>query len=544
MLRIALKIVLCLVLGLGSLFWGLSSMDAVLAYRPVLDQTPPQAGDPVGGNSRGQVVIVLIDALRADTAADPTVMPVLAQLRSQGASAVMHSRLPSYSTPSYGVLLTGAWPEMSGGMAFNPEVPQDITPITQDTIFKAAQRYGLKTAASAYVYFQGLLGDSADAGFYTEGEDDAADREVLSRALEWIESGEYNLILIHIDQVDHAGHHEGGPLSPGWDAAALRADAMLAEIAAKLDFSRDHLLVISDHGQVDPGGHGGPEAEAVTEPFVLVGAHVVPGQYGDIQEVDVAPTVAVLLGTNILASAQGEPRSEMLSLDPQAAARLPGLVRSQQEQLVTRYTQAIGQPVAEDALAAAQNVSDFQRLLAQAQETRKTSERLPRAVMAAVLWVGILILVRPWRWIGRRVWLAALLAFGIQYLRIAIDPSRTFSYSTLGGASDLIMLGVTGALPGLLLAGLVLALRKGWRSWTRRQAAEAALDLGLTVGMLILLPLLAEFVLDGLLPTWTLPDFILHFFFVLSAIQILMTLLFAPLLAGAAAFLIRKASQS
>jgi hypothetical protein len=52
---------------------------------------------------------------------------------------------------------------------------------------------------------------------------------VIDAALPWL-SEDYQLVLIHIDQVDYAGHHEGGVRSSNWDAAASRADALLAEI--------------------------------------------------------------------------------------------------------------------------------------------------------------------------------------------------------------------------------------------------------------------------------------------------------------------------
>jgi len=51
------------------------------------------------------------------------------------------------------------------------------------------------------------------------------------------------LVLIHLDQVDHAGHHEGGPNSPAWDEAAARVDSMIGQIAGELDFSQDTLVV-------------------------------------------------------------------------------------------------------------------------------------------------------------------------------------------------------------------------------------------------------------------------------------------------------------
>ena len=93
-----------------------------------------------------------------------------------------------------------------------------------------------------------------------------------------------------------------------------RVDDHLREIAATLDFGRDTLLVVSDHGQIDRGGHGGQDPIALVEPFVLVGAGVKPGSYGDVNQVDVAPTLAVLLGANIPATAQGRVRTEMLAL--------------------------------------------------------------------------------------------------------------------------------------------------------------------------------------------------------------------------------------
>ena len=129
-------------------------------------------------------------------------------------------------------------------------------------------------------------------------------------------------MLIHIDQVDYAGHHEGGPVDPRWDAAARRADDLLAEIAATLDLSKDTLFVASDHGQIDRGGHGGQDPITLVEPWVLAGAGVQPGRYGDVEQVDVAPTLAALLGVNIPASAQGRVRTEMLALAPEQTAAI------------------------------------------------------------------------------------------------------------------------------------------------------------------------------------------------------------------------------
>ena len=49
----------------------------------------------------------------------------------------------------------------------------------------------------------------------------------MNAALPWLENNEAQFVLIHIDQVDYAGHHEGGAQSSNWDARChtIRRDA-------------------------------------------------------------------------------------------------------------------------------------------------------------------------------------------------------------------------------------------------------------------------------------------------------------------------------
>ena len=225
----------CILLAAGG-YWGATALiDSLYAYRSPLQHTPPAPGAPLGRPLTRRVVFVLIDALREDTARQAGVMPFLNELRARGARAAMHSRPPSYSEMGYSVLLTGAWPDLSDGPAFNLDYA-DIPTLTQDNLFSAAHRAGLQTAVSGYYWFEKLI-PQADvaASFYTPGEDRAADRAVVDAALPWLKSGEQSLILIHLDQVDYAGHEEGGPRDPRWNAAATRADDLLREIVAQLD---------------------------------------------------------------------------------------------------------------------------------------------------------------------------------------------------------------------------------------------------------------------------------------------------------------------
>ena len=154
-LRIPLLVLICLGIAAGAYFWATGLMDSIYAYRSPLQFSPPQPGDALGQPLTRRVVVVLIDALREDTAMDASVMPHLAELRQQGAWATMHSRPPSYSAPGYTVLFTGAWPELSDGPALNLDYAE-IPTWTQDNIFSAAERAGLKTAISAYNWFEKL----------------------------------------------------------------------------------------------------------------------------------------------------------------------------------------------------------------------------------------------------------------------------------------------------------------------------------------------------------------------------------------------------
>jgi hypothetical protein len=199
-----------------------------------------------------------------------------------------------------------------------------IRPLTQDTLFAMARRAGLRTGVAGFYWFGRFLPPATSLDEYAEtmGEDRAADEAITAPAVKWIQRGDVELILIHLDQVDWAGHNLGGPRGPEWKLAAARVDETIGTIAKLLDPSRDVLVVGSDHGQIDAGGHGGPDKVCRETPFVLAGPGLIPGAHPEIRQVDVAPTLAVLLGLGVPASAQGKAAAAMLSLGPKGADSL------------------------------------------------------------------------------------------------------------------------------------------------------------------------------------------------------------------------------
>jgi hypothetical protein len=164
---VVLSLIALALIAYGSYTWTNALLDSLFAYRSPLRASPPSPGAPLGQPLTMRVVLVIVDALREDTSRKSDVMPFLNQLRHQGAWAVMHSQPPSWSQTSWTVICTGAWPEINDAPAINVDYDK-IWPWTQDNIFAAAKRAGLKPAVSGYDWWEKLvLPEWRDAGFFT-----------------------------------------------------------------------------------------------------------------------------------------------------------------------------------------------------------------------------------------------------------------------------------------------------------------------------------------------------------------------------------------
>jgi len=538
---IVLSVIVLALIAYGSYTWTNALLDSMFAYRSPLAASPPTPGAPLGQPLTSRVVLAIVDALREDTSRKPDVMPFLNQLRSQAAWATMHSQPPSWSEPGWTTICTGAWPEINDSPPINLEYDK-LWPWTQDSIFAAAKRAGLKTAVSGYDWWEKFIApDQRDAGFFTHGEDDAADRDVLNAAMPWLTSRGYQLVLIHLDQVDYAGHHEGGPRDPRWNAAATRADTQLAQIAGTLDFSKDTLIVLSDHGQIDRGGHGGQDPITLVEPFVMVGAGVKPGQSPDIQMVDVAPTLAVLLGTNIPASSEGKPLFSMLNVDGSRQAQINAAWTMQQDAVASAYEKAIGAPrqsgaTAQERIALAQRDRDIR-------ERKNSLPRLAIALFIVLAGAGILI----WR----RSRDVAMLFFGAILYAVAYNvifailAGNVYSMSTVptAGATAFVVEIAEFAAIAVVLAWLAAMLLAGAFRRGALHAAQATCGFAFITIYLLALPALLGFAVNGAVTTWRLPNPILVFLHFTNLIQAMFVAVLGIVLSGIAALVGRRVAK-
>lgn len=115
-----------------------------------------------------------------------------------------------------------------------------------------------------------------------------------------------DLYLLHLDDVDHAGHDSGfSPENPEYIAAIEQADVHIAELlAAILDrptlSEEDWLIIVTtDHGG-EGTGHGGMTEPHRRIPFVFAGPTRPIGRFTDtVSQLDVLPTVLAFLGAEI-----------------------------------------------------------------------------------------------------------------------------------------------------------------------------------------------------------------------------------------------------
>ncbi len=542
MKKIASLVVVPLVLLLWAQFGAQNltvySFDALVKY-PSPYLTPQNAGREGDAVSK-QVVIVVVDALRAD--ASRTLTGVNA-LRARGADRTLQVGLPSFSLPAWATIGTGAWQEQTGvTLNFYSE------DVKLDTIFQAAKRKGLTTAiAAAGTGWKQLYPRSVDVNYGAADPKDYTDLvavrqeddQIEAMALKILKENQPNFLLVHFIEPDDAGHAQG-TLGSAYKQAVATVDTRITHLAAALDLAQATFIVTADHGQIDQGGHGGAEPSAMTVPFVAVGKGVTPGQYNAATQADIAPTLAVLLGTSIPAHNQGQPLFDMLDMSAQLrAARAVDTA----QQMSDRYAQIVNvlgaatfdhrqldtakhwletgdvQVAYTDALG---SIQSSQKQGTAARDARFTSERLTRLPIALLIMlpfvVYLVILLREkWDW---RIPVIGMVVYTVIYNALFFGRGLTWSLSMFNDESQILAFfeaRTIDAMLGLVLATLVVGILS-----RRRGVYETALN---TVNMAFFVAWILAIQIDlfywlyDIQFAWYIPDVTLGIKYYLDVLQ-------------------------
>lgn len=307
-------LLLVAVVGLAALVFGGRVGLGLGRYRsPFFGELPWGSG---GEALTRRVVVCLIDGLGDDASRR---LPELEALRGRGADLRLSVPEPTASVPVAHVIMSGA-PQQTIGLLTNSRVGarwyEGI-----GHIFEAARRAGLESGHFVTWGSDQTLDELLDAPHNLPGSPQDDDRALLPAALPFLaERPDVELVWVHFDSVDHAGHARGAA-SDAYRESARRSGERVGRLAAALDLGRDTLIVTSDHGHLAAGGHWGGEPEVATVPAVLAGSGVRAGVEGSGRIEDLAATVAVLLGTPIPTHSQGWPLFGVLELDAETRAR-------------------------------------------------------------------------------------------------------------------------------------------------------------------------------------------------------------------------------
>lgn len=252
------------------------------------------------------VVVIGVDGLspegikRAQT-------PVLKRMMAEGAST-LHARgvMPTVSSPNWASMIMGAGPEQHGVLSNDWKPGQGAikpTMVGPSGIFPTMFGLLRQQQPSSKI---GCFHDWDD--FARLVEPGVCDRivhpkgpvETTNEAIGFLREQRPNLLFIHLDHVDHAGH-ESGHGTPEYTAAVEEADRLIGLVLAALGDSgmMEHSLVLvtSDHGGKGKG-HGGSTMGELEIPWIILGRGVIPGRElaPTVNTYDTAATVAYALG--------------------------------------------------------------------------------------------------------------------------------------------------------------------------------------------------------------------------------------------------------
>lgn len=262
----------------------------------------PVADAVITGSTTDHVIVISVDGLRPDAIAEFST-PTFDRLIEEGSHTLeAKTILPSRTLPSHTSMLTGTEPAVHG-VTWNSEQLDEHGHVATPTIFDAAQRAGLGTAAffskSKFRHLE--VPGTLD---YSQAPDAwpniwSADRTIDDVAA-YLEAARPNLLFVHLAEPDYAGHLYGW-MGPEYGTAVEEADDEVGELLEAADeaFGSGNytVLLTADHGGHGIS-HGSSDPRDVTIPWVAWGEGVAAGRVlqGDVQTVDTAVTALWLLG--------------------------------------------------------------------------------------------------------------------------------------------------------------------------------------------------------------------------------------------------------
>ncbi|NTU71541.1 MAG: hypothetical protein HGB10_06970 [Coriobacteriia bacterium] len=475
-----------------------------------------------------RVVLVIVDGMRDDIAR--TGMGNLSRLRTYGADVSLTVPQPSLSYPNWTTILTGAPQDISGVTTnwFEGRVPVP-------TLMEHADVAGKRVAVVGPEDFEQLYGVAAGPsvslrpwpkGGYLTG-------TLVDDALRIAKAQDPELLVLHVPDLDEAGHEFGGA-SQEYRDVAYRIDVDLGRLIDGLQSDETVFVVVADHGHIDSGGHGGWEPTVTTVSGVFAGAGVKMGSVQGRLE-DVAPTVAALGGFSAPSYSEAGLLRAVVATESASLLRMDDRrISAFESNYVRVVTDGIGAITATGV--AASPASDARAAAAQVREERLGRERRDRLPMNAAAFVLALVAILLIAFASWRACVAALagvfgyyvvynvLFFGVHGYNWSLSAfnTETFVKAFMNGRMiEAIIAGVAAAA----VAGVVYPLLRTEPKGSRQPEYRSG---WLVLGPVTILAIQATLALQiawyswwyGLTISWVLPNFMWAFKADLDMVQV------------------------
>ena len=328
------RVLLLLAIAAGALALAYGAWTSVTTYESPYEV---RGGLPGGEPIAERAVLIVLDGIRLDVSRD---MRSLQDLARRGSSGTSRSVLPSLSNPNRAVLVTGAWPEVNGVTNNGRFRPPPV-----DSLFSLAADANLPRAAAGSTFWGRAFGDYLEGNLLFQQKDFPHDRSAaeisawqadLCAGIErFFSARPSGLLVAGITGADGTAHDYGGE-SEVYREVVQAVDRCLGSLVKALDDGRTAFVAVSDHGHIDRrggGGHGGSEPEVMEVPLVLFGEGIRQAAGWQAQMVDIAPTLAVLLGLPLPATNQGDVLWHSLDLSDEQERQTRERFEQQQERL-------------------------------------------------------------------------------------------------------------------------------------------------------------------------------------------------------------------
>ncbi|HRI63663.1 MAG TPA: alkaline phosphatase family protein [Polyangium sp.] len=311
----------CVFLGALTFVVAVLLMTVRLVIPPPV---PPAVPVPVaaGPALTQHLVFIIIDGLRYDVALDRAAMPFLSRQMAEHRSAEIWCG--TVSVTSSAVLTYGTGQRGDLEQIIKNELG---TPVVFNDLIGNAKSGGLLTASAGARVWLKLYPNRWDymhpdpPGVALDVDHNA---EIFAASREFLHaSPRPNFSVHHFIAPDHQGHAHG-TFSDKYRAHIRAFDKQLESMIAELPDDTT-LIITSDHGAAASGTHGTDTPEQRRSPLVAFGPGIAKGGVANalpLDQVDLAGTMAALLGIPAPAHGRGHVLVDWLDMDDEHRAKI------------------------------------------------------------------------------------------------------------------------------------------------------------------------------------------------------------------------------